>query len=299
MRNKSLVYISLITLIIFFLLAFVACRPVKKASGKYQRFDPERAYSDIHFQLSLGPRIPGTIGHERVLVWMDEQLTLAGWEVNRQEVLMNEITITNLIAEKGVGTPRILIGAHYDTRIIADQDPVSSLRKLPVPGANDGASGVAVLLELARVLPEDLNLSLQLVFFDAEDNGGIEGWDWILGSKGYVENMSIQPDAVIIVDMVGDQDLTIYKEYNSDQVLLNQIWEQANRLGYGMVFQEEYKHSMLDDHTPFVEAEIPAVDIIDFDYPYWHTTSDTADKVSPESLQVVGDTLYSWLLTLD
>jgi Zn-dependent M28 family amino/carboxypeptidase len=168
-----------------------------------------------------------------------------------------------------------------------------------VPGANDSGSGVVVLLELARIIPDELNLSVRLVFFDAEDNGGIEDWDWILGSRGYADNMSTIPDAVIILDMIGDEDLTINKEYNSDPALMEQIWNQADELGYNMIFLDEYKHSMLDDHTPFVEAGIPAVDIIDFDYPYWHTTADTSDKVSPVSLQIVGDTIYHWLLSLD
>jgi Zn-dependent M28 family amino/carboxypeptidase len=106
----------------------------------------------------------------------------------------------------------------------------------------------------------------------------------------------VQPRAVIIVDMVGDADLNIYKERNSDPEIMDEIWGTAKRLGYESKFIPDYKHSMLDDHTPFLEAGIPAVDIIDFDYPYWHTTQDTPDKVSAESLQVVGETLRAWLV---
>ena len=262
-------------------------------------FNAERAYNDILYLESIGPRIPGTDGHKRSLDWFESELIDAGWDVQRQELLVKEKQVINLIAEKGKGSKGILLGAHYDTRIFADQDPDLSLQNQPVPGANDSASGVGVLLELARILPNDLDLFVQIVFFDAEDNGGIEDWDWILGSRGYVEHMSLRPDSVIILDMIGDKDLTIYKEYNSDQVLMDQIWEQADLLGYGSVFLDEYKYSILDDHTPFIEAGIPAVDIIDFDYPYWHTTADTADKVSPESLEIVGETIYSWLLSLD
>ena len=137
------------------------------------------------------------------------------------------------------------------------------------------------------------------VFFDAEDNGGIEDWDWILGSRAFVEHLENPPSAVIIVDMVGDVDLKIYKEYNSNQELNDQIWEHARLLGYENVFLPEYKFSILDDHIPFLEAGIPAVDIIDLDYHYWHTTQDTVDKVSAESLQVVGDTLFAWLLSME
>jgi Zn-dependent M28 family amino/carboxypeptidase len=99
--------------------------------------------------------------------------------------------------------------------------------------------------------------------------------------------------------MVGDADLKLYKEHNSNVDLMEQIWEQARLLGYDEVFLPGYKFSVLDDHTPFIEAGIPAVDIIDLDYPYWHTTEDTADKVSVESLQIVGDTLLAWILSLE
>jgi Zn-dependent M28 family amino/carboxypeptidase len=163
-----------------------------------------------------------------------------------------------------------------------------------VPAANDGASGVAVLLELARTLPEG-EVPVWLVFFDAEDNGRIEGWDWILGSREFVANNPIRPQAVVIVDMIGDADLNIYKEQNSDPALTNAIWAVARDLGYGDRFLPEYKYSILDDHTPFLEAGIPAVDIIDFDYPYYHTLEDTPDKVSPQSLEIVGKTLWTWL----
>jgi len=136
---------------------------------------------------------------------------------------------------------------------------------------------------------------LWLVFFDAEDNGRIEGWDWILGSRAFVDSLQFKPEAAVIVDMIGDADLQIYLERNSDKVLRDEIWQAAAGLGYDEVFIPEEKHSMLDDHTPFLEAGIPAVDIIDFDYPYYHTTQDTPDKVSAESLQVVGDTLLTWI----
>jgi Zn-dependent M28 family amino/carboxypeptidase len=134
------------------------------------------------------------------------------------------------------------------------------------------------------------------VFFDTEDNGGIEGWDWILGSREFVRNNSVQPKAVVILDMVGDADLNIYKERNSNPDLTNEIWSIAERLGYGDVFIPEYKYSMLDDHRPFLEAGMTAVDIIDFDYPYWHTVRDTPDNVSAESLQAVGETIQKWVL---
>ena len=167
----------------------------------------------------------------------------------------------------------------------------------PVPGANDGASGVAVLLELARVLPEDLPGEVWLVFFDAEDNGRIPGWNWIMGSQAFVRTLDSHPDAVVIVDMIGDADQNIYQEKNSDKVLTQEIWGVAEDLGYGSSFIPSVKYSMMDDHTPFLQAGIPAIDIIDFDYLYWHTVDDTIDKVSAQSLQAVGDVVYHWVLT--
>lgn len=274
------------------------CQVLNKSQKDITVFNAERAYRDVEYQLSLGPRIPGTLGHDQILDWMQSELETSNWIVERQELIINEKTVINLIASRGAGQ-YILLGAHYDTRIFADHDPEPSLQKDPVPGANDGASGVAVLLELARTLPEDIPVAVRLVFFDAEDNGGIDDWDWILGSRAFVRELVDKPSAAVIVDMIGDADLEVYYERNSDSILMEQIWQQARNLGYENIFIPEYRHSMLDDHTPFIEAGIPAVDLIDFNYPYWHTTSDTLDKVSPESLKAIGETLTAWLLSIE
>jgi glutaminyl-peptide cyclotransferase len=258
-------------------------------------FDGQRAYEDIKTQVAMGPRTPGSAGHAQIREWMRVELESAGWmvEVHESERMGNPIY--NIIAKRSDEAPEIILGAHYDTRFFADNDPDENKRSEPVPGANDGASGVAVLLELARTLPADTE-PIWLVFFDTEDNGRIEGWDWILGSRAFVEEIPVQPKAVVIVDMIGDADLNIYLEKNSNHVIRAEIWETAAQLGYGDVFINEEKFSILDDHTPFLEAGIPAIDIIDFDYPYWHTTQDTVDKVAPESLHAVGDTLWHWVI---
>ena len=296
-RQKKFQYIIL--LIVFSTVITAGCLELKWKSKQNLGFDGERALLDVQHQVSLGPRIPGTAGHDQILEWMEGILTKNKWEVELQDYEIRGKSITNLVASRGLQDHYILLGAHYDTRIFADYDPNPILKEEPVPGANDGGSGVAVLLELARSLPEQLPVPVQIVFFDAEDNGGIEDWDWILGSRAFVVHLENPPSAVIIVDMVGDVDLKIYKEYNSNQELNDQIWEHARLLGYENVFLPEYKFSILDDHIPFLEAGIPAVDIIDLDYPYWHTTQDTVDKVSAESLQVVGDTLFAWLLSME
>jgi Zn-dependent M28 family amino/carboxypeptidase len=276
-----------------FLLFITACVP----RSTNLHFDGQRALSLIEDQVAFGPRIPGAPGHAQAVTWMQENLHAAGWSTEIQEATMMGHPIKNIIArrEGEDGAPWIILGAHYDTRIYADRDPDPQQRDQPVPGANDGASGVAVLLELARVLPEAYPGTVWLVFFDAEDNGDIQGWDWILGSRAFVDSLEGQPDAVVIVDMIGDADLNIKMEPSSDANLTAEIWSHAAKLGYEEYVQPVLGPRILDDHTPFLRAGIPAVDIIDFDYRYWHTTEDTLDKVSAESLQVVGDTLIAWL----
>jgi Zn-dependent M28 family amino/carboxypeptidase len=258
-------------------------------------FDGERALRDVETQVAFGPRIPGSDAHARALAWMQAELAAAGWQTQTQSVTYQGHDIENLIASRSQDPPQIIVGAHYDSRLRADRDPDPSRRTDPVPGANDGGSGVAVLLELARTLPPE-TVPVWLVFFDAEDNGRIPGWDWILGSEAFVANSKVTPGAMVLVDMVGGTDLHLPMEGNSDPTLRQSIWNTAAQLGHGAVFEQGVKYSVEDDHLPFIRAGIPAVDIIDLDYPYWHTTSDTPEHVSAKSLQTVGDVLETWLV---
>ncbi len=260
-----------------------------------KQFDGQKAWEDVVFQVNLGARIPGSEAHDKVVEWMVAELERANWQVEIQETEFSGKEIKNVIARRGQGFPWYILGAHYDSRLVADREAEPSKRSQPVPGANDGASGVAVLLELARSLPNDLPGQLWIVLFDLEDNGNLPEYEWIMGSQAFVTQLPGKPDGAIIIDMVGDADQQIYLEGNSDPNLAAQIWEVAERQGYADRFIPELKHTIIDDHLPFIRAGIPAVDIIDFDYPYWHTTQDTADKVSPESLTAVGDTLITWL----
>lgn len=260
-----------------------------------KQFSGESAYHFLLEQTKYGPRTPGSLSHQLTRKMISETLTEFGWSVDNPTDTYNDHEIHNIIARRGKTGPITLIGAHYDSRFFATEDPDMQSRSLPVPGANDGASGVAVLLELARTLPENSNGQIWLVFFDAEDQGHIEGWDWILGSRIFVQNLTIKPSRVVILDMIGDANLNIYQEQGSDVDLNNQVWKAAADLGYSNIFINELKYNILDDHTPFLETGIPAVDVIDFDYPWWHTTSDTPDKVTPASLEVVGKTITHWL----
>ncbi|MEX2144654.1 MAG: M28 family peptidase [Anaerolineales bacterium] len=289
-KSFSLAIAFLLTITLGILLVLTLRDPVPVA------FDGQRALADVAYQMALGPRTPGSTAHDAAVGWMVESLQAADWEVDVQLAERLGHPIRNVVAKRGSGGPWYILGAHYDSRLVADHDPDPEARLQPVPGANDGASGVAVLLELARVLPRQVDGQIWLVLFDAEDNGGIEGWDWILGSSVFAESLTTFPDGVVIVDMIGDADLQIYLEANSDVELRTEIWEQAAALGHSEVFINTVKHSMLDDHTPFLRLGIPAIDIIDFDYPFWHTQADTLDKVSASSLQIVGDTLLAWLL---
>jgi glutaminyl-peptide cyclotransferase len=273
-------------------------------------FDGERALEDVAYQVSLGSRTPGTPGHSQAGEWIKSELTAAGWETQIQNTELAGQPIRNVIGKWGEGEPWLILGAHYDTRQVADQDPDPAKQSQPVPGANDGASGVATLLELARILPAHAGelryKQIWLVFFDAEDNGDLPGATnteqlpsngWILGSRAFVSSLSEYPNAAVIIDMIGDADQNIYQEQNSDLGLTTEIWSAASELGYSSRIIPQMKWSMTDDHTPFLQAGIPAVDMIDFDYPYWHTTGDLPDKVSGASLKTVGDTLLKWITT--
>lgn len=260
-----------------------------------QIFDAQRAYQDVIYQVSLGPRTPGSEAHEQAINYFRSELEKANWLVEVQVVEVNGHILKNVIARRSDVPPQIIFGAHYDSRLMADRDPDPKKQQEPVPGANDGASGAAVLLELGRVLPRN-SVPVWIVFFDGEDQGNLPGWEeWSLGARGFVDTFSLKPRAVVIVDMVGDYNLNIHPEKQSSQRLINEIWQVAHELGYGQYFLDEQKYSIMDDHVPFLEAGIPAVDIIDIEYRYWHTSYDIPENVSPISLGVVGSTLQVWL----
>ena len=258
-------------------------------------FSGAGAYQHVVAQTAFGPRPTGSEAHKETGDYIIDTLRDAGWQVQIQEFEYQGTKARNIIGKAGEGTVAI-VGAHYDTRRQADNDSDESRRKEPVMGANDGASGVAVLLELAESLNQDaLSHEVWLTFFDAEDNGGLDGWDFIAGSRYMAEHLDEKPELVIVADMIGDADQQIYLERNSTSLLQNKIWEVADQLGYQEHFIPEYKWSILDDHTPFLELGLAAVDLIDFDYPYWHTTADSLDKVSEAALERVGRVLQVFL----
>ncbi len=271
------------------------------ASGFEQedlKFDGNSAFGFLTGQCDFGPRPPGSVALEQTRGYIKGLLESWNWTVRFQNWTYMGVNLVNIIATKSENAS-VLIGAHYDTRPVADHDPDPGNRDKPILGANDGASGVAVMLELARILSNDVAESVKFVFFDAEDSGNVNNWPWCIGSEHYAQSMSEseknRTTAVIILDMIGDADLNIPREGYSTKSLVDTIWGIAGHLGYGDVFQNRTGYSMLDDHRPFLALGLPAVDIIDFDYPYWHTLQDTPEHCSATSLEIVGRTIESFL----
>jgi glutaminyl-peptide cyclotransferase len=269
--------------------ALVGCGDSETAaSGMQSTFDGQRAFQDLAAQVHLGPRPSGTPAAHKAA-----RLIRRGLERADAEDIRFQRPYRNVLATIPGSQPgTIVVGAHYDTK--------SGIRHFV--GANDGASGVAVLLELARTMPRPLpGPSVQLVFFDAEEaRGNNFDADGDRGSRQYVkyarsgEQGSAPLDeikAMVLFDMIGDCDLEVPLEANSSPELYRLFADAAGGTPFtGQTFP------VGDDHTPFLEAGIPALDLIDFDYgpgptpgTYWHTSQDTLDKVCPESLDAIGD----------
>jgi hypothetical protein len=259
-------------------------------------FDSGRAYRDLEHQCRFGPRVPGTQAHEQCAQWLEGQLRACTDEVTRQEFDQQagakKLRVTNLIATFNPrGKRHVLLCAHWDSRPFADRDPEPAKRVEPVPGANDGASGVAVLLEIARALkarPPRTRVTIAL--FDGEDYG-LRTQDMFLGSRHFSTHFHGPPvDWAVLLDMVGDRDLRLRPEQISlreARQVVDRIWGAAERAGCS-AFVREAGPAVMDDHVFLLQAGIPCVDVIDFDYAYWHTVADTPDKCSAASLEQVG-----------
>ncbi|MFH1852077.1 MAG: M28 family peptidase [Candidatus Neomarinimicrobiota bacterium] len=272
-------------------------------------FDGERAFAQLERQCAFGPRNPGSTGYLACRAYLLEQLTvLADTVITQPFELTDPVTgeqhaLTNIIGQfNRPAQRRILLGAHWDTRPWADRDPDPARRGEPIIGANDGASGVAVLLEVARILADRPPvMGVDIVFFDGEDLG--ENGDpasFARGSRFFARNLPLpHPAEAIVLDMIGDRELTIPVErysHNHNPELVRKLWETARRLKLP-AFQNRLGPVVYDDHVPlWEEAKIPAVDLIDFDYPnqfdnYWHTHSDLPRHCSAASLEQVGTLL--------
>lgn len=277
-------------------------------------FDGGRAFTHVVKQVAFGPRIAGTSGHEKALAYykqiltpLAEQVTPQSFEWRDRKDTTNVWRGTNLVASFNLkATRRILLLAHWDTRPFADQDPDPTKRNKPVPGANDGASGVAVLLELARILHENpLELGVDILLTDMEDLGDYDHDEnpdgrnpFSIGAQKFVEmNSDYTPEYGVLLDMIGDKNLRIpYEKFSITNApdVMEKVYAAAERAG-ARAFVREDGQAVTDDHIPFLRRGIPVVDLIDFEYKYWHTIQDTPDKCSPESLKQVGQTMVELL----
>jgi hypothetical protein len=273
--------------------------------GAVPTFDGTNAFQYLLAQTDFGPRNPNSLGHQRCLSYLESTLRLSADEVRPQRFTHTGydgdlLRLTNIVASfRPEKKNRILLCAHWDTRPRADYDPDSTRRSDPILGANDGASGVAVLLEIASLMGEfPPPVGVDIVLFDGEDYGR-EGDHpmYLLGSRFFAANRP--PDYVprygLLLDMVGDAELEILQEESSLKYaprVVDRVWKSANALGITQ-FVPVRGMEVLDDHIPLNESGIPTINIIDFNYPdashrYWHTHMDTPDKCSPESLEAVG-----------
>lgn len=278
-------------------------------------FNPDSAYSYVASQVAYGPRVPNTDAHIKTGLWLENELRRHGAAVTVQNAEIKAHDGTLLKAKNIIGqynpdaSDRLLLLAHWDSRPHADKDPDPSKRNLPVDGANDGASGVGVLLEIARLMNvSGVKKGVDILFVDAEDWGD-EGIDdsWALGTRYFIENPPVKnysPVAAILLDMVGGENAIFCREYFSEKSaphLAAEIWKTAASLGYDDIFQNRLGTAVNDDHVQLIANGIPAIDIIEYDpdrqsfNPRWHTTSDNMEGISRQTLGIVGETLWRYL----
>ena len=280
------------------LLAFTVLPAARAQTQAPPAFDSTRAYHHVREQVALGPRPAASAANEKLRQYLIKTLGEAGYTATEQpfeaSTPVGRVKMANVVATLAGDRPeRILLASHFDTK------PINEFRFV---GANDGGSSTGALLELARVLkvrPKP-RFTLEFVFFDGEEAYG----EWrepnhTYGSRQYVTAARAAGTlgairALVLLDMIGDRSLNLKRDTNSTPWLTDILWSTARRLGHAAHFLDE-PLPVEDDHMPFVKAGIPSVDLIDLDYPDWHTASDTLDKVSAGSLQVVGDVVLAAL----
>ncbi|MBP6609548.1 MAG: M28 family peptidase [Paludibacter sp.] len=306
-------------------LLFVSCGMGKKNRAENVKqvnvpaFNADSAYSYVAKQVSFGARVPNTAAHKACAEYLSNRLRSFGAVVVVQKAILTAFDGTKLDAVNIIGsfnpsaTERVLLFAHWDSRPWADNDPDPANHKTPVMGANDGASGVGVLLEIARQLNlQKSNVGVDIIFFDAEDYGAPQNAtgntedSWCLGTQYWCENLHVANYTAkygILLDMVGAPNATFFKEqysmeYASDVV--NKVWSAAQGLGFGNYFKNDPVGAITDDHYYVNKlAGIPSIDIIQYRNEgqqsgfghYWHTINDTMDNIDKNTLQAVGSTV--------
>jgi Zn-dependent M28 family amino/carboxypeptidase len=270
-------------------LAVAAQQPAPKPAPV--TFDGGRAYEHLRQVVNIGPRPAGSPAIERTRGYITAQLKTMGITVTPQpfdaQTPIGRIHMVNLIATiPGARKERIALAGHYDTKLF---------QEFRFVGANDGGSSTAVLLEMARVFKARRNeFTIEVIFLDGEEATRRDwaGTDHTYGSQFYVDDAVKKGTlstlkALVLVDMVGDRSLRIMRETASTRWLTDTVWRTAKSLGYSSIFVDDATR-IEDDHIPFLNAGVPSVDLIDLDYPAWHTADDTLDQTSARSLEVVG-----------
>ncbi len=278
---------------------------------QFPSFNGKNAFDYLLKQTNFGPRNPNSVGHQQCLQFLESELKKSADKVILQNFTQKgydeTLRLTNIFAQfqPELGH-RILLLAHWDTRPRADEDADQKKQNLPIIGANDGASGVAVLLELARIFKNNPPpIGVDILLTDGEDYGSsIKDGNtdlYFLGAKHFAKtkNIAYTPEYGILLDMIGDRDLQIPMEQHSMRFapqLMDIIWTTAEEIGVTN-FIGNPGEQVSDDHLALNEVGIPTIDLIDFQYPYWHTHQDTPDKCSSESLEAVGKVLSAVIYT--
>lgn len=292
------------------LVVLTACggdgRPTADASAAAlasSEFDADTALARVARQVAFGPRVPGTAEHAAAGDWIAAQLARSADTVIEQRWTHTtadgrRLPMRNILARfRPDEARRILYLAHWDTRPRADRDPEPAKAATPIAGANDGGSGVAVLLGVADALRRTPPaVGVDLLFVDGEDWGSFEtNTDVLIGSTYFAEHLpepGYAPMIGVLWDMVGDADPVFLQESWSARgapEVLQRVWSVAHRRGHGAVFSSRAGFEITDDHLPLLRKGLRVIDVIDLDYPWHHTTADTPDKVARRSLGIVGD----------
>lgn len=282
-------------------LLLAACERGGPRPGK---FDGESALGYAKAQLDFGTRVPGTPGAQKAGDWIVSQMrqradsvTVQSWTQTLSDG--RQLPLRNILARFRPELPnRVLYVTHWDTRPMSDQAEDPAQRKLPMPGANDGASGVGLFIALGDALKKmPPATGVDLLFVDGEDYGNFDAMqDVLMGSTYFASHLpspTYRPLFGVLWDMIGDRDLLIKQEVNSvvqAPEVVRKVWDQAKELGHDDVFVEQQTpYAITDDHVPLLKAGLRVIDVIDLEYPYHHRPSDTIDKISAKSLSIVGD----------
>ena len=282
-------------------LLLAACERGGPRPGK---FDGESALGYAKAQLDFGTRVPGTPGAQKAGDWIVSQMrqradsvTVQSWTQTLSDG--RQLPLRNILARFRPELPnRVLYVTHWDTRPVSDQAEDPAQRKLPMPGANDGASGVGLFIALGDALRKRPPATgVDLLFVDGEDYGNFDTMqDVLMGSTYFASHLpspAYRPLFGVLWDMIGDKDLLIKQEVNSvvqAPEVVRKVWDQAKELGHDDVFVEQQTpYAITDDHVPLLKAGLRVIDVIDLEYPYHHRPSDTIDKISAKSLSIVGD----------